>query len=271
MQQGTNSPICWIGGKSLMAKRLIELFPPHRCYVEVFGGAGWVLFKKPYSIPNYREVYNDINGELVNMFRAIRENPDGFCREMHLLLISREVFNEFLEKNPVKLSEIQRAVRLFFLVKASFAGRQKHFQIRTEGCVGPNLTTIKKTASEAHKRLRNVLIENMDFRRLIPTYDRVYTLFYLDPPYWKWKGYDYNFEKQDYLDLRDVLRKIKGKFILSLDASQFIRGTFSEYNQREVITRYSCGKDPRSRGIDRTELVITNFDPKRSEKWPEKK
>lgn len=64
-----NSPIPWLGGKRLLRKRVISLFPEHKCYVEVFGGGAWVLFgKEPSSV----EVLNDIDGELINFYRIVK-------------------------------------------------------------------------------------------------------------------------------------------------------------------------------------------------------
>jgi DNA adenine methylase len=258
-----------MGGKSLMAKRLIEMFPEHTCYVEVFGGAGWTLFKKPY--PNrgkYREVYNDINGELVNMFRVLRDNPDGFCREMDLVLIARETFETFLDTDPEQLDEVRRAVRFFYLVKASFAGLQRSFGIHTQtGALKPNLRTIRKTAQDVRRRLENVLVEKMDYKNLIEIYDRDYTLFFLDPPYWRRKCYDFNFEDRDFEELRDAVAGIKGKFLLTLDASNFIKDLFKGFHQVETTTRYSCSREPNTRGVGRAELIICNFDPGKETKW----
>ena len=67
-----NSPFKWVGGKSRIRKAIIPLLPPHTCYVEPFAGAAWVLFGKPLSDV---EVLNDIDQELVNFFRVVREQP----------------------------------------------------------------------------------------------------------------------------------------------------------------------------------------------------
>ena len=67
----TSSPIAWVGGKSKLTAEIIPIMPAHRCYVEVFAGAAWLLFRKPAS---KTEVINDINGELVNMYRVIKHH-----------------------------------------------------------------------------------------------------------------------------------------------------------------------------------------------------
>lgn len=269
MLDGINSPICWVGGKSLMAKRLIEMFPNHQCYVEVFGGAGWVLFKKPCPTRGgYREIYNDINGELVNMFRVFRDKPDAFCREMDQVLIARETFEAFIATDPERLDEVRRAVRFFYLVKASFAGRMQTFGMVTKGVtLRPNLTKLRGAMKEVRKRLENVLIENFDYKNLIEIYDREYTLFFLDPPYHGTKCYEFNFEDRDFEELKTAVAAIRGKFILTLGDNGYIRELFRDFHQVETTTRYSCSRESKSKGVKRPELIICNFDPNKEANW----
>jgi len=82
----------WIGGKSLLAEKIIEKFPEHKCYVEPFVGAGWVFFKKE---PSKVEVINDKNGDLVAMYRCVQNHLEEFVKEFKWLLTSREWWNDF--------------------------------------------------------------------------------------------------------------------------------------------------------------------------------
>lgn len=84
-----NSFIAWIGGKRILAKTIISMMPEHHCYVEVFGGAGWVLFRKT---PSEVEVWNDLNSDLVNLFRIVRNKLHVFKRRQYFLLSSREEY-----------------------------------------------------------------------------------------------------------------------------------------------------------------------------------
>ena len=90
-----------MGGKSRQAKRLCQLFPDHKCYVEVFSGAANVLFTKQRS---GTEVINDINSELVNLFRVARCHHREFVRQLSLLTHSRKVFNDY--KSQTGLTDI---------------------------------------------------------------------------------------------------------------------------------------------------------------------
>src|SRR4051794_21454863 len=81
-----NSPIKWVGGKSRLRKQIISLLPPHTCYVELFAGAAWVLFGKP---PSNVEVLNDIDQDLVNFFRVVKEKPEELIASFDWELVSR--------------------------------------------------------------------------------------------------------------------------------------------------------------------------------------
>lgn len=85
------SPIKLVGGKSKLAPLIISMFPKHICYIEVFGGAGHVLFAKP---PSTVEVYNDLDGELVNFFRVVKHRHQELIRAFDWVLVSRQLWNE---------------------------------------------------------------------------------------------------------------------------------------------------------------------------------
>ena len=120
-----------------------------------------------------------------------------------------------------------------------------------------NLFTLEETLEEAWRRLAQVQIECLDFRDLIPRYDRPYTLFYLDPPYWQIKGYEYNFEEKDFMDLAGVLTGIKGHFLLSINDTPEIREIFGRFNVEEVTLKYSIDNAGSGRDKLRTELLIS--------------
>ncbi|MDD5274239.1 MAG: DNA adenine methylase, partial [Methylovulum sp.] len=85
-----NSPFKWVGGKSRLRKFIIPLFPSHTCYVEPFAGAGWVLFgKKPSAV----EVLNDIDQEVINFFRVVKDNPEALIQAFDFELVSRSEFD----------------------------------------------------------------------------------------------------------------------------------------------------------------------------------
>jgi DNA adenine methylase len=114
------SILSWIGGKSLLAKEIIPLMPDHQCYCEVFAGAAWILFKKE---PSKAEILNDINTDLVTLYRVIKHHLDEFIRYFKWILVAREEFERFRAENPETLTDIQRAVRFYYLVKTAHGSR----------------------------------------------------------------------------------------------------------------------------------------------------
>jgi DNA adenine methylase len=129
--------IAWIGGKSLLSKRIIEEFPTGiERYIEVFGGGGSVLFAKDSHAP--LEVYNDANSELVNLFRCMKYHRAELENEIDGYLNSREVFQDFKSRleRDTGFTDIQRAGMFYIKTKISFGADG-----RTFGCNKRNLST----------------------------------------------------------------------------------------------------------------------------------
>jgi len=171
------APFGWVGGKSKLAKEIIEYFPKHKIYIEVFGGALNVLYRKERS---RLEVVNDINGELVNLHRAIRNNPQTLSIYMNKLLISREIFNKIKLKRMKPTNNIERASFYLFLITQSFGSKGDSFAMSAKANRKPK--DIYKSFFKWALRLKFVTIENLDFRELLKRYDKDDAFFYLDPP-----------------------------------------------------------------------------------------
>ena len=117
-----SSPIIpWMGGKRRLADRLIPLFPPHECYVEVLAGGAALYFMRPQSVPV--EVLNDINGDLVTLYRVVQNHLEEFVRQFKWALSSRQVFEWQKMTRPETLTDIQRAARFFYLQHHAFGGK----------------------------------------------------------------------------------------------------------------------------------------------------
>ncbi|MGL5438790.1 MAG: DNA adenine methylase [Filifactoraceae bacterium] len=249
-----NSFIGWVGGKRALREVIVEKFPKERTrYIEVFGGAGWVYFHKEEKSGEV-EVFNDYDKELINLYRCIKYHKDELSRELLLLPSAREIFMDF--KNQIKCSgftDIQRAARYFYLIKISFGNTKKSFATKNKSVIN----TLERF-DLIQSRLKNTVIENKDFEKLIRTYDRAGALFYCDPPYYKTEHY-YNdkFAEADHERLRDVLKPIKGKFILSYNDDQKIRDLYQEFKIEEVIRKNQLSAGSNSK--DYKELIITNY------------
>lgn len=223
-----NSFIPWIGGKKLLRKTILSEFPANKNiqrYVEVFGGAGWVLFGKE-QIPGQLEVYNDIDHHLINLYRCIKYHCDELQRELDGYVVSREQFFDCREQLDARgLTDIQRAARYYILIRTSFGADRRSF-----GVAARNLKGSIAYLPEIKERLQSVVIEQKDCAQLITTYDRPDTLFYLDPPYLGTeKLYDAPFGEADHRRLCECLKQIKGRFILSYNAKPFLLEMYKEY------------------------------------------
>ena len=248
-----NSPITRIGGKKLLRKHICERFPADGTfdrYIEVFGGAGWVLFYKDRHAP--LEVYNDADGQLVNLMRCIKYHAEELQRELDGYCNAREFFEDAAAQlNMRGLTDIQRAARYFLRMKISFGADGK-----TYGCNRKNLENAINYLSDVQKRLMksSVVIEHKDFENLIKVYDRPAALFYCDPPYHSTeKYYDVPFAESDHIRLRDTLANIRGKFLLSYNDDDFVRELYKDFKIEAVERGNNLA------GGKFKELIITNY------------
>ena len=249
-----NSFLSWVGGKNYLKKEIVSRFPEkYERYIEVFGGAAWVLF---YKDKNGYEVYNDLNSDLVNLFKCVKFHSPELKRELSGGLNSRQLFNEMKESCGFKgLTDIQRAARFFMLIKTSYGSKGNYF-----GCVKKNINTMADYLDSVQERLCNVIIENMSFEKIIERYDKKDTLFYLDPPYYgAEKYYQKEFSGENHIKLAEMLKSIKGKFILSYNDCEYIRELYSGF-KAEAVERLS-NLTARYEKDDRKyrELIIRNY------------
>lgn len=187
-------PLAFPGSKANLAPWLIRHFPSHHTYVDVFGGSAAVLLSKQ---PSSVEVYNDINSDLAQFFRVLR-NPaqaEELRRRLRLTPHSREEFQNAL--TDLEGDPVERARRFFVRSRQSFSGlgtfsvgarNSKWSYCVTESAGGMSARTRKwlsavEALEAAAERFRTVQVEHLDFADLIPRYDRPDTLFFADPPY----------------------------------------------------------------------------------------
>lgn len=250
-----NSFIAWIGGKKLLRKKIIESFPDsneYDRYIEVFGGAGWVLFGKEPG--KYLEVFNDIDSNLINLYRCIKYHCGELQKEFDWLIVSREQFFDYKAQYDIcGLTDIQRAARYLYVIETSFGANRKNFGVNKK-----NLVKKTEYLSEIRQRLQDVVIENLDYQKLIKLYDRPKALFYLDPPYiGAEKYYDSGFNLEDHKYLCGLLKEIKGKFILSYNDDSFIKEIYSEFKIEEVIRNNNLANKCKSNNYK--EIIVKNF------------
>ena len=254
-----NALLNYPGAKWGMAAEIVQLMPPHRSYLEPFFGSGAVLFNKP---PSAIETVNDIDGDIVNFFTVLREQPEELAHLISLTPYARDVFNDAHENRGTE--PLDRAYRFAIRSKMGhgFKTRQKTgFKIDTYGrerayCVSC-WNGLPSGLVEAAQRLKGVQIENQPAMDVIRKFNHDNVLIYADPPYLlntrSGKQYRHEMTEQDHVELLAALLQHKGPVILS--------GYPSELYDRELkgwhrITRksYNQNSDPR------TEVLWCNFE-----------
>lgn len=220
----TRPVLRWHGGKFLLAPWIIEHFPAHRVYVEPFGGAASVLLRKPRA---YAEIYNDLDGTVVNLFRVLRDPgaAEQLISALRLTPFSRAEFDLAFQLVDDPVEAARR------LVIRSFMGFGSNAQRRTRNGFRANCNrsgtppasdwaNYPEALSATVARFARVVIENRPALEVMAQQDSAETLFYVDPPYLpetRDAGGDYAFEltPDDHLELLAALAKLKGMVVLS--------------------------------------------------------
>lgn len=284
------TPVSRVGNKSSILHILYAVFPQkYGRFIDVFGGSGSVLLGKPEVHPF--EVYNDFDRNLVNLFRCMKDRTMATIREIGFCnLNSREDFiaikkffecgkftDEYLSEElqmteltlpPLEAEEIKetrlritqdydvrRAAMFLKLLRYSYSSSCKSFASQPF-----DIRKLFGLIKELEDRMANVVVENQDFETLIKHYDRPDSFFYADPPYFSTEDmYEVGFGWDDHVRLRDTLKNIQGKFLLSYNDCPEIRELYEGFSMfdfsrtHSMAQRYEAGKEFK-------ELLIANYD-----------
>lgn len=246
------------GGKVRLADRIVSLFPQHDCYVEPFGGGGAVLLAKPRA---RLEVYNDLDGDMVALFRVVRDNPEELASSIALTPFARE---EHVLSYQAAETDLERARRV--LIRSHFghgsSGIHRSTGFRAAGLRAGTLPVhgwmnMPETIRLAAERMRGVVIENRPADQVIEAHDGARTVHYVDPPYLpetRDKGRDYRHEmtRADHVNLLSVLRGVRGSVVLSGYASDIYDEALHDWRRIEI-------KTVGDRAAPRTEVIWANF------------
>lgn len=250
----------WIGGKFHLSDTIIPIINqiPHTTYVEPFVGMGGIFLRrdrKPKA-----EVINDLNGELVNLFRILQRHYPQFMDTLKFQITSRKEFERLSIADPNTLTDLEKAARFIYLQRLAFNGKPsgQNFAVAIESPARFDLTKLASMLDDVHSRLSSVVIENLSYQECIKRYDRASTLFYLDPPYWNCEDY-YGadlFSRDDFNQLRDTLKRIDGIFIMSLNDLPAVRDQFVDFHINTVNTVYSASTTDENKNV--SEVLISN-------------
>lgn len=254
----TNPIIPWMGGKRKLASHLIPKFPKHSCYVELFCGGAALYFLKPEQAKV--EVINDMDGELINLYRVVQNHLEEFIKQFKWALTSRILFNWLKEAYCPGLTDIQRAARFYYLQQHAFGAKRvgQNFGYATTG--RPiNLCRIEENLSEAHIRLAGTYVEQLPWQDCFKRYDREHTFFYADPPYYDTAGYGLDFGYEQYVALANTMRIAKGKVMISLNDHAEMRDVFKDFKIESLNIKYSLTSKASAKSKVSKEIVICNF------------
>jgi DNA adenine methylase len=219
------------------------------------------FLKQPTSV----EVLNDINGDLVSLYRVLTHHLEEFVRQFKWAISSRQVFEWQKMTRPETLTDIQRAARFYYMQHHAFGGKvdgQNYGTATTAPMI--NLLRIEESLSAAHLRLsQGTNVEHLHWLDCMKRYDRDHTFFYCDPPYWEPEGYGVPFEYDQYEKMAAYMKACKGKVMVSINDHPDIRRAYDGLtiiDGEGLGIKYSVanahGKPETSK-----ELVILNYDP----------
>lgn len=241
----------WAGGKSRLLGTLIPRIPRHRTYVEPFAGGLAVLLAKPRS---HHEVVNDLNGDLVSLYRCAQWHLEPLLAEIEYCLISRQNVAEF--RVQPGLTELQRAARFLVRNRTSFAGGGISFGV-SKVSPPPSRANALELLRSLNARLDKVAIENVPYERCLALYDSPETFFFLDPPYLSSKVLNYaGWDQTQMQTFADRVRALQGRWMVTVDDSEFTRRAFRGCKISPVRTRNGAVNQAKNPGATFGELII---------------
>lgn len=263
------------GGKFRLAPKILPYFPPHKVYTEVFGGAASVLLQKPRS---YAEIYNDLDGEIVNLFRVVR-NP-AQCRELERQLrltpYSRTEYEQSYLADGDPIEQARRTmVRACQGFGSNALGRRTGWRIYSRDGRSASPSTdwmnLPNLLVEVCQRLQGVFIENRPAAMVLQKHDSPRTLHYVDPPYVQstrtslvteyHRGYKHELSDDDHRELAAVLHSLKGMVVLSGYGCDLYDELFGGWRRIDMSTMADGG-------VKRTESLWLNPAAQRAQAEP---
>lgn len=254
------------GGKWMLAPWIIEHFPAHRTYVEPFCGAASVLLRKSRA---YAEIINDLDSEIVNLFRVLRDPAQAqeLERLVRLTPFAREEFELSYDPDPLPVEQARRTIL------RSFAGFGSNSHSRRTGFrASSNLSGTSPALDWSHwpdgiraltERLSGVVVENRPALEVIKAHDTDKTLYYVDPPYLESVrrprqngNYRHEMSEQGHIDLAQVLRQVKGYVAISGYPSALYDDLYQGWARYEHRTYVDSGNNG---SADRTEVLWCNY------------
>jgi DNA adenine methylase len=247
-------PFCRQGNKFPMREEIIRLIPRHKRYVEPFLGSGAIFYNKP-PLLSQENILNDLDKNTYDQHRFLRDAPTNPEKYPHGL-ITIPAIKRFYKKTPTTAAE--RLIHAKIEACNGFSGSPVGASYGIYRKADP--TKVLKNLPFYKSRLKNAILLNQDYAAVVKTYDSPDTFFFFDPPYERTRSiYGYGEHKDfDYTKLLEVLRSIRGKFLMTINDSPTIREAFKEFHiqKTKVYARWSRKT---KKTENRNELFIMNY------------
>lgn len=261
MVKRLRTPLIYYGGKTMLADTIIDLIPPHKNWVDVFGGGAAVTVAKP---PSEQEVYNDIG--FVHKFFEILRYPalaDELIEQLKLTPWSRQEYEEVaLEWWNVGLGDIEQVRRWVVLINQGFTHREdgKSWLLSKDVNTAQAWKNHIDSLPLIVERFRHIIVEHRDFTWILDRYDNKNTCFYCDPPYMpnahndRGKGYVNEMSIEQHEQLLDILLHVKGQAVVSGYSSPLYDNALKDWRLKKV-TRPGQIRNEGQERTDRTEQI----------------
>ena len=265
------SCISWIGGKHYIADWIISHFDYSvDCYVELFGGAGHILFAKS---PHITEIFNDLDGNLINFYKVLKTGSKRLIEELDQLPYSRQLFNEFKQEIEQGIQDdFERAVKWFYVIRNSFSGMWGAgwaYEFARKSSSASSYHSAIDLFPILHKRLKKVQIENRDYREIIKSIkesNQSQILLYADPPYVNTDYYKTGgkWTLEQHKELANLLNSLDCKIVLSYYTFKGIDEWYPSdkwTTYTKEVPKHSAKIKGKGAGVKpvATELLLTNF------------
>lgn len=225
-----------------MLSKLLPHIPAQGGYIEVFGGGAALLLAKP---PSRLEVYNDIDGQIINLYRVAKHHPEALAHEIQLMPVSRDYMRHSIQlRDTQALTDLQRAALFLHANKASFGGNGTSFPVSRDPNTRPVISkdSIQHLIHSFAKRMSGVLIENLSYERIFQNYDHLGNFMFLDPPYYLAKPTNYLGWNEDQMtQFASQVAQLKSRWILTVDDSDLNRSLWHDHKIEPIQTRNGCG------------------------------
>lgn len=242
----------WYGGKFSHLDWLLPLLPDSHHYCEPYAGSAAILLNR---MPSPVETYNDIDGQLVNFFRVLREQPEDITRAIALTPFSREEFYKAIYETSEDISNLEQARRFFVRARQARTGLAQTATLgRWANCRNTSRSGMSGVVSrwlggieglpEIGERLARVQVENRPALDVIRLYDDEGTLFYCDPPYLHAtrgdnKAYGFEMNNEEHVNLAMLLNKIKGKAAISGYRCDLMDTLYKDWKRYDALEKHA--------------------------------